>query len=191
MPYIQNALTFTTETLIGLYLIAIILRFLFQLFRVDFRNPISQTIVTVTNPPLKFLRRFIPGVYGIDMASVVLMLFVAMIKTAILLSLSAFPINLPGVFVLSLSEVLSQIIWIMLIAIIISAILSWVAPTTQHPAARLVSDISQPVLRPFRRLLPAMGGIDITPIFAFLALRLGLTLLVAPLTDLGRQLLLG
>lgn len=187
MPYIQNALTFIIETIVGLYLIAVILRFLFQLLRVDFRNPISQMIVTLTNAPLKFLRRFIPRLYGIDLASIVLILLVGLLKTGLLLTISRFDFNLPGAFVITLSEVLNTISWTLIIVILGSAILSWVAPTSHHPAARLLGDMSSPILRPFRRVLPPFSGIDLTPILALLALNLLRKLVVHPLTDVGRS----
>lgn len=190
MPYIQNALSFTLETVIGLYLIAVILRFLFQLCRVDFRNPISQMIVTITNPPLKFLRRFIPGLFGIDMASAVLIVGVGMIKTALLLSISGYQFNLPGVAMLTLGEVINIIIWTFIISILITSVLSWIAPRASHPVLYVVSGISNAVLNPFRRLLPAMSGIDFSPLLALLALNLAAKLIVHPLTDLGRNLIL-
>jgi len=190
MPYIQNALSFTIETILGLYLIAVILRFVFQLCRVDFRNPISQMIVSITNPPLKFLRRFIPGLFGVDMASVVLILITGMIKTSLLLMVSGYPTNLPGAFVLTLGEVINTIIWTFLISILASAVLSWVAPRAHHPMISIVLGISDPVLRPFRRILPAMSGIDLSPLLALLVLNLALKLVVHPLNDIGRQLIL-
>lgn len=190
MPYIQNALSFTIETVIGLYLIAVILRLLFQLCRVDFRNPISQMIVTITNPPLKFLRRFIPGLLGADMASVVLIVIVGIIKTTLLLSISGYQLNLPGVVVLALGEVVNILIWTLIISILITSVLSWVAPRASHPALYIVSGISNAVLNPFRSLLPAMSGIDLSPLLAFLALNLATKLIVYPLTDLGRSLIL-
>ncbi len=190
MPYIQNALSFAIETILGLYLIAVTLRFVFQLCRVDFRNPISQMIVTVTNPPLKALRKIIPGLFGIDMASVVLILIVGTIKTSLLLTVSGYPTNLSGALVLTLGEVINTIIWTFLISILASAVLSWVAPRAHHPVISIVRDISDPVLRPFRRILPPMSGIDLSPLLALLALNLALKLVVHPLTDIGRQLIL-
>ena len=190
MPYIQNALSFTVETILGLYLIIIILRFLFQLFQVDFRNPVSQMVVMLTNTPLKLLRQFIPGFFGIDLASVVLALIIGVMKTALLLTLSGIPFNFPGALVLTLAEIINISVWIMIIAILVSAILSWVAPRSHNPAIRIVTEISEPVLRPFRRIIPSMSGIDLSPLLALLILNLSLKLFVHPLTDLGRNLIL-
>lgn len=188
MPYIQDASSLVIEVLLGLFLVAAILRFLFQLFRLDFRNPIFQAIVTVTNPPLKILRRFIPGLYGIDVASLVLILLTAILKLYLLSAVAGITPSLGGIVVAALAEALNITCWILLIAIFASAILSWVAPRSYHPAISMVNELSQPVLSPFRRLLPAMGGLDLTPIFAILAINLVQRLLVSPLFDYARQL---
>lgn len=190
MPYIQNALSFTIETILGLYLIAVILRFLFQLCRVDFRNPVSQMIVTITNPPLQFLRRFIPGLYGIDLASVILVFMVGFLKTYLLLSVSGLNANLPGVTALTTGEIINIVIWTFILCILISAILSWVAPPANHPVIGIILGICEPVLRPFRRILPVMSGIDLSPVLALLTLNIALRLVVHPLNDIGRQLIL-
>ena len=188
MPYIQNALTFTIETILGLYLIAVILRFLFAILRVDFRNPISQMIFAVTNPPLKVLRRFIPGLYGVDLSDVLLILIVGVIKTGLLVSISGIPPDFPGILLVTVAEVLNTITWTFIIAILGSAILSWVAPMTHHPAAQIISGISYPILKPFRRILPAFQGIDLSPILALVTLNLIQRLVVHPITDFGRSL---
>ena len=189
MPYVQNALSFTIETLIGLYLIAVILRFLFQLLRIDFRNPIVQMIVTITNPPIIFLRKFIPGLYGIDLASLLLIVIIGMAKLALLLFVAGYSIKWSGVLVLSLADSLNAVIWVFLIAVLIRIILSWIAPRSYHPAVRILDGLSEPILAPFRRLLPSMGGLDLSPILTLLALRLVQQLVVSPLTDFGRSLL--
>ena len=189
MPYLQDALTLIIEVLLGLFLIAVILRFLFQLMRVDFRNPIAQTIVTVTNPLLKPLRRFVPGLYGIDLASVLLILIVAVAKFILLTLVAGYALPGAGAIGLSvLAEVLNLVCWILLIAIFVRAIISWVAPNSYHPAIRILDGLSEPVLAPIRRLLPSMGGLDLSPIFAILAINLVQRLVVAPLYDYARVL---
>ena len=190
MPYIQNALSFTIETILGFYLIIVVLRLLFQLFRADFRNPLCHLVITATNLPLQILRRFIPGLFGIDLATIALILITAFVKTILLLSVSGFPTNPAGAFVLALGESVNILAWILIIIILASAVLSWVAPMSRHPAASLVLSMSEPILRPFRRLIPAISGIDLTPILALLALNLVQRLVVHPLTDLGRGMLI-
>ena len=190
MPYLQNAMSYLVEALLGFYLIICILRFLFQLFRVDFRNPVSQMVVVLTNPPLRILRSFIPGLWGIDLAGIVLILVVGILKTISLLLLSGIPLNFSGAFMLALGEVINITVWVFIIAILASAIISWVAPTSTHPAIRVVHGLSEPGLYPFRKLIPAMGGIDISPIFALLALNLIQKLVVHPIMDTGKKIIL-
>ena len=113
-----------------------------------------------------------------------------MIKVGLLLALSNIPPDFFGVLILTLGESLNTAAWILIIAILASAVLSWVAPNNYHPAARLVNGVSEPMLRPFRRIIPAMQGIDLSPILALLALNLIIRLAVHPLMDLGKKIIL-
>ena len=187
MPYIQNALSFTIETIVGLYLTAVILRFLFQLLQVDFRNPVSRFIITATNPPLKILRRYIPGLYGIDLSAAALILMIGFIKTGLLLAISGYKFNIAATLMITIAEVLTTITWTCIIVILGSAILSWVAPMSQHPAARLINSMSHPLISPFRKILPPIQGIDLSPLLALLALNLIQRLVILPITDFGRS----
>jgi YggT family protein len=160
------------NTLGGLYLTAVILRFLLQLARADFYNPISQALVRITNPVIKPLRRIIPGFFGIDIASLVLAILVKMLMIVALFIVQTGSANLNFalallVAVLSVFVTIFNIYFVALIAMII---LSWVAPGSYHPAAVLIHQIVEPVMAPFRRLLPPMGGIDFSPMIAFLML---------------------
>ena len=160
------------NTLGGLYLTAIILRFLLQLARADFYNPISQALVRITNPVIKPMRRFIPGFFGIDIASLALAILVKLLMIVVLFIVQTGDTNL-NVAIALLVAVLSVFVTmfnIYFVAMIATIILSWVAPGSYHPAAVLIHQIVEPVMGPFRRLLPPMGGIDFSPIIAFLAL---------------------
>lgn len=160
------------NTLGGLYLTAIILRFLLQLARADFYNPISQTLVRVTNPAIKPLRRFIPGFFGIDIASLVLAILVklAMILVLFFVQTGAINVNIAAALLVAALSVFVTIFNIYFVAMIATIILSWVAPGSYHPAAVLIHQVVEPMMAPFRRLLPPMGGIDFSPMIAFLAL---------------------
>lgn len=160
------------NTLGGLYLTAIILRFLLQLARADFYNPISQALVRVTNPAVKPLRRIIPGFFGIDFASLVLAIVVKLLMIVALFFVQTGNTNV-NIFIVLLVAILSVFVTIFniyFVAMIATIILSWVAPGSYHPAAVLVHQVVEPVMAPFRRLLPPMGGIDFSPMIAFLAL---------------------
>lgn len=160
------------QTLGTLYLLIVILRFLFQVVRADFYNPISQSVVKATNPLLIPLRKLIPGVYGIDLASLILALLVQFLVIELTaLVLGAGFINPIGVLIWSVIGILSMVQHIFFWGILIMVIASWVAPQSYNPLLLLVRQLVEPVVAPFQRLIPPIGGLDISIIFAFLALQ--------------------
>lgn len=186
--YLSQAGLFLVETLFSLYILAVLLRFLFQLVRAHFNNPISQFLVTVTNPPLRPMRRVIPGLWGIDLAAVVLLLALTVLKLyALYLMLGQAP-SAAGVVVMAIADLLNTTIWVFIIAVFIRVILSWISPGGYNPAVGLLYSLTEPLMRPARRLLPAVGGLDLSPIVVFILLYLSRILIVAPIMDLGRAL---
>lgn len=184
--YFSEAIRFLITVIFDIYILAVVLRFLLQVVRADFYNPISQLLVTITNPPLRPLRRFIPGYRGIDLASVVLMLLLKAIEI-FLISLLVYG-RIPGViglFILSFAQLLNLIIYIFIIAIFIQVILSWVSPGAYNPATVLLYRLTEPLLRPARRLLPPISGLDLSPILVFILLQLTVILIIKPLTHFG------
>lgn len=170
---LSMAAVYLVQTLGSLYLLIVLLRFILQLVRADFYNPLSQFIVKATQPLVAPLRRVVPGFAGIDFASLVLALLVQLVLMSIIIKLMGYA--LPGVLQLvvwSLIGITALFLKVFFFALIISIILSWVAPRSSNPAALLVHQLCEPVLAPIRRILPAMGGLDLSPIFAFIALRL-------------------
>ncbi|HLD67588.1 MAG TPA: YggT family protein [Pseudomonas sp.] len=174
MSGFMEALIYIIQTLGSLYLLIVLLRFILQLVRADFYNPLCQFIVKATQPLLKPLRRLIPSLGGLDTASLVLALLVQLLLMAIISLLAgANPLALaPQLLLWSVIALASLFLKIFFFAMIISMILSWVAPGSYNPGAQLVNQISEPLLAPFRRLIPNLGGLDISPIFAFIALNL-------------------
>ncbi|WP_185268030.1 YggT family protein [Halopseudomonas xiamenensis] len=173
MNGVNMAAVYVVQTLGSLYLLIVLLRFILQLVRADFYNPISQFIVRATQPLLQPLRRVVPGFAGIDVASLVLALVVQLVVMAIIIKLMGYA--LPAVLQLlawSLVGITALFLKIFFFALIISVILSWVAPQSHNPAVILVFQLCEPVLAPIRRFLPSLGGLDLSPIFAFIALNL-------------------
>lgn len=168
---LQEALILIVRTLFQMYLLVVLLRFLLQVAKADFYNPISQFIVKATNPLLVPLRRIIPGFGGIDIASLVLALVVQMIGITLLSVIAGGLPPIVSIVVYSIVKVASLIISIFFWALIINVVASWIAPGSYHPALVLISQILEPLMAPIRRLIPPMGGIDISPIFAFLLLQ--------------------
>lgn len=179
---LTDALVFLIRTLFNLYILTVALRFLLQWVRADFYNPISQFLITVTNPTLRPMRRVIPGFRGLDLASVILMILLkgAQISIISLIAIGRMPAPL-GLLIVSFGEVLELIIWIFIIAILIQVILSWVNPGAYNPVTVLIYRLTEPVLAPARRLIPPIGGLDLSPIAALIFLQL-LLILIRPLT---------
>ncbi|VXA96119.1 conserved membrane hypothetical protein [Pseudomonas sp. 8AS] len=174
MSGFTEALIYIIQTLGSLYLLIVLLRFILQLVRADFYNPLSQFTLKATQPLLKPLRRVIPGLGGLDLASLVLAILVQLLlMVVIILVAGANPLAVGlQLLVWAVISVTSLFLKIFFFAMIISVILSWVAPGSYNPGAQLVNQICEPLLAPFRRLIPNLGGLDISPIFAFIALNL-------------------
>lgn len=182
MNPLSNAGVFLISTIFGIYILAVMLRFILQMVRADFYNPVSRFIVKVTNPPLKPLRRFIPGFAGIDMASVLVMMLLQMLEFYIISLLRNFPApDILGLVLYSFIELISLGFYIFLFSIFILALLSWINPGQYNPINNLLSQITEPVLRPARRLLPPMSGMDLSPMLAMVGLWLIKLLLLDPL----------
>jgi YggT family protein len=170
---LNTAAIYVLQTLGSLYLLIVLLRFVLQLVRADFYNPLSQFAVRATQPLLKPLRRIIPSLFGLDMSSLVLALIVQIVLMALTLLLAYHTTGSPvPLLIWSIIGVTALFLKIFFFALIISVILSWVAPGSHNPGAELVNQICEPALAPFRRILPSMGGLDISPILAFMVLKL-------------------
>ncbi|MEY4641416.1 MAG: hypothetical protein RLZZ227_1410 [Pseudomonadota bacterium] len=170
---LSNTLTLIITNLGGLYLLAVLLRFLLQAVRADFYNPVSQAIVKVTAPTLKPFRRIIPGYRGIDFASLILALVLNSVFTALLIMLNGY--NLPGIGIIvawSFVGLIQFMLNIYFYALIISIIASFVAPFSGNPMLLVVYQILEPLYSRVRRIIPPMGGFDLSPIFIFLGIQI-------------------
>jgi len=195
--YLLSPLMLVINTLFDLYILLVLLRFLLQMLRADFYNPVSQFIVRLTTPPLRLFRRFVPSIAGHDTASIVLCLTVIYAKFMVMRLLSIPAVHIGGVvapiggasygglFVLSIADLVALTFTVFLVAVIIQVILSWINPGTYNPVIGLVNKLAEPVLRPVRRLLPSMGGIDLSPLIASLLLMVAKMLIVPPIILLG------
>jgi len=174
----QNALTFIVKTLLELYIITFVLRFILQWVRADFRNPITQFFVRVTNPLVIPARRLIPSIRGLDTATIIIVLLLELTVTIVLINLicigEPYFIQIIG---LTLLRIVYLTLRIYLFIILIYVVLSWISPGTFNPAASLLSSIAEPVLRPFRRLIPPIAGLDLSALFALIAIQ-ALTMLL-------------
>jgi len=187
--YLSDAALFLVDTILGIYILLVLLRFLLQLVRADFYNPISQFIVRATNPPLVRLRRFIPGLWGVDLAALALLITMEVLRISLTAMLLGHSPRWTGIIFLGLGELAKLAVYTVIFSIFIRALLSWFSNGLQHPMTRLLGSFTDPILQPVRRILPATGGIDLSPLVVFIAMMLILKLVVQPLLDLGRALL--
>jgi YggT family protein len=170
---LNTAAVYILQTIGGLYLLIVLLRFILQLVKANFYNPLCQFIVRATQPLLQPLRRLIPSIGGLDTASLVLAIIVQLILMALTLMLLGFGVENPvQLLIWSIIGITALFLKVFFFALIISVILSWVAPGTQNPAAELINQICEPLLTPIRRVMPNLGGLDLSPIVAFLLLNL-------------------
>lgn len=183
--YVTNPVVFLLNTIFSLYILAVMLRFLLQWVRADFRNPVAQALVKITNPPLKPLRRFIPGVGGIDIASIILMLIVQVIALALIAMVVGVQYNLVDLLLTALAELLSLLINVFLFSILIQVIISWVNPGAYNPVLAMVYSLNEPLLRPARRYIPPIGELDLSPLVVAVALQVLKMLLIPPIYRLA------
>lgn len=187
--YVSNAGVFLIQTLIGLYALTFMLRFLLQLVRADFYNPFCQFLVKVTNPLVKPLRKIIPGIGGIDWSSIIVVVLLTLVEILLIGILPGRSLpTLQGLFVLAVAKTLSLLLNIFLFSIIIQAVISWINPGSYNPIIGLLNQLTAPILRPFRRFIPPISGLDLSPMAAIIFLYLVTMLFIQPLTDFGNQL---
>ena len=166
-----QAVIFVIDVFAGLYLLLLLIRFLIPWLRIDFRDPLAQGIMKLTSPVVIPVRRFLPAIGRVDTATLVVAFIIQYIAVLIIFALVGAPvISALAIAVESVFRLLGLIVNIFMFGIIISIILSWIAPNSYNPAIGIVRAIADPVLRPFRRVIPPMGGFDISPIFAIVAL---------------------
>ncbi len=169
----SGAFSFLIEWLFSIYAYIVLARFILQLVRADFYNPLSQFIVKATSPILNPLRRIVPGYGGLDIAS--LLLFIVLVTLKLFLLVYVFqshPFNPIIFFIITLKSIANTVINFFLFVIFVSAILSWVmaAGGGYNPFADMLRQIAEPVLAPARRIIPPMGGLDISPMLVMLLL---------------------
>jgi YggT family protein len=189
--YAGNAGVFLIQTLFGLYLVAVMLRFLLQMTRADFYNPVSQFLVKITNPPLIPMRRLIPGLIGIDMAAVVLLIIIQAVELVLVGLVQGYSLGIAGLLVLTVAELINLLLNIYFFTILIQVILSWVNPGGYNPAISLLYSLNEPILSRARRLIPPISGFDLSPIVVFIGIKLIQIVLVAPIADTGKRLAFG
>lgn len=167
----QDLGVFLIGTLFSIYIAIVMVRLLLAWARADFYNPISQAIVKITNPPLLPLRRVIPPIGKLDTASVVLMILLKAIAIWLLALLQGLRAPLLTVLYVAVFQLIELAIYVYIFALILQAVLSWVSPGGYgNPVAGLLYSLTEPLLRPLRRIVPPVGMLDLTPMVAIILL---------------------
>jgi YggT family protein len=166
----ENPFIFLIDTLFSIYIAIMLLRFILQQVGADFYNPISQFVVKATQPLVSLFRRFIPSIKKVDTASLVLVFALILIKLVILFSIAGAQINGQMLLIKAVYDLISLTFDIFIIALFVQAILSWVNPDPYHPVSSLLHNLTFPVLRPIKKYIPPISGIDLSTLVALIGL---------------------
>ncbi|MBT3529483.1 MAG: YggT family protein [Gammaproteobacteria bacterium] len=171
------------NTVVGIYLLAVLLRFLLQVARADFYNPVSQAVFKITDPMVKIFRKVIPGYRGIDFSSLILAFVVEAMGICALILL--YGGSIPGVgyivtwaFVGVVFFIISIYYYAIIASIIMSFVMMFSGSMSPHPILRLIWQLTEPVMAPIRKVVPPMGGMDFSPIVIFIGIQLIQNLLI-------------
>ncbi len=183
--YFTTPVIFLIDTLLSLYILTVLLRFIFQCFGVDFYNPISQFIVQITHPPLKVLRKFVPPMGKIDTSSLVLALILQMLADFIILLLKGASIGIPALLLISCAQLIELSLNIFIFAIFAQSILSWFNNGQYRSIFTLLDNLTSPILTQCQKLMPNLGNIDLSPLIAIIFLQLLKMMLLPPIQELA------
>lgn len=181
---LSSAIVFVVNAITSLYLLVLLLRFWMPWLRADFRNPLAQGILRFTSPLVIPVRRILPSFGRLDTATVLVAFVIQYLTVLLLLLIMGITAGIAAIALTALVKLVVLSINLFVYAIFIRIILSWVSQGGYNPATAIITTLTEPVLRPFRRLIPSMGGFDISPIFAIILL-LAATIVVNGLRPLG------
>lgn len=191
MSYFANAGQILIEVIFGLAVLLFVLRVLLQLVRANFYNPICQFVYKATNPVLMPMRRVLKPLRNLDSAGAVVAFLLECLKIWLLFALAGRALGPAATLVLGFADLLSVLVGLYFALILARVILSWVGRDSYHPIVPLIAQLTQPVIAPLRRVLPDLGGFDLSPMVAMVLLMLARALIIAPLQDWGALLALG
>lgn len=176
---LSNALIFLIQTAFGLFVVALLLRFYMQWVRAPYRNPLSEFLHAITDFMVRPARRVVPGLWGLDLATLVLAWLIQLAEIVIVMQLRGFDVGaaIGWLMLLALVVLAKTGLWMLLVIIVIQVVLSWLAP--QSPVMPLLNSLTRPMLRAFQRRVPPIGNVDLSPLFALVVIQL---LLMLPVT---------
>jgi YggT family protein len=188
MGYFANAGQIVIQFVFFALISLIVLRVLLQLVRANFYNPICQFLYKATNPVLMPLRKVIPAWRNLDIAGIALAWLATAIKLVLLYATLGQTLGVLGLVVLALADLLDFVLLLYIVLILMRVVVSFIGADSYHPLVPLVLQLTEPVLKPVRRVLPNISGIDFSPMLALLAITLARVLIAKPLLDAGLRL---
>ena len=174
---LATALVYIINALSSLVLLILLLRLILPFLRADFRNPIAQGILKITSLLVIPVRRVVPSFGRFDTATVLVAFSIQFLTVWLTIKIFGASATFPFMAFSAVIKLIVLTINLFIYAIIIRIVLSWISPGQYNPITAIVSTITEPVLRPFRRIIPTMGGFDISPVFAVILLS-ALTIIV-------------
>ncbi|HIO97117.1 MAG TPA: YggT family protein [Leucothrix sp.] len=165
-------LVFLVDVIFSLYISAVVIRLLLGFARADFRNPMSQFLVKVTNPALVPLRRFLPSFGSIDSSAVFLAFVLTLIKLTLIMLIKTGALHFPEIIIYAVGDLVKLIIYLYLFSLIIQVITSWIGSAQGNPITPLLNSLTAPILRPIRKVVPLIGMMDLSPLVAILGLNI-------------------
>jgi YggT family protein len=181
---VASAFVFIVNTIAQLYLFVLLIRLWLPWVGGDFRNPIAQAILKLTSPVIVPVRRIIPPIGRLDTATVLVAYIIQYLTIVVLLLILGVQAGLAEVALTALVNLVLLSLRLFAFAIIVRVVLSWVAPGGYNPAIAMINTLTESILRPFRRIIPPMGGLDLSPLFAIILL-MAAAIIVAGLKPLG------
>lgn len=167
---IASALVFVVNALTSLYLLVLLLRFWLPWLRADFRNPLAQGILKLTSPVIIPLRRVVPSFGRLDTATILVAFIVQYVAILLILLIIGASATFYAIAITAVVKLVMLSVNLFMFAIFVRIILSWISPGQYNPATAIITTLTEPLLLPVRRIVPAMGGFDISPIFVIIAL---------------------
>lgn len=191
MSYVGNAGQLVVGTLFTLALVVFLLRVMLQAAGANFYNPICQLLHKATQPAIGPLRRVIPPIGRLELAGLLVAWLIALLKFYAISALAGAALPFAAAAAAALADCISMVLWIWFWTLLAGVILSWVPVDNRNPAVPLIYQITEPLLAPIRRLIPPMGGLDLSAMVALLLVQVLRILIVLPLYDLAGRLAVG
>lgn len=190
MNYLNNGGTFLVDAIFSLFIFCILIRFWMHMNNADFRNPIGHFLIQISNPLLTPFKKFLVTNKHFTITTLLIAFVLTTIKLFIIFSMNRQGFSIPSLLLYALADIIQSSVYILLGAMIIRVISSWVAPQgSYNPLISIVYSLTEPLMAPARRIIPMMNGIDLSPIVVFIFLQLSLRVITPPIRDLATSML--